>query len=643
MADWLAARDVELVVCAGFMGVLTRGFLARFPSRVLNLHPSLLPAFPGAARDRGRLAAGVSETGVTVHLVDEVLDGGPIVAQDRVPVDYDETPEGLRARIHAAEHRLLPAVVEDVRPRRPRSRRHRKEGPHVTVKRALISVSDKTGLLELAHGLVELGVELIATTGTAAYLSEHNLASTRVEDLTGVAEMLGGRVKTLHPSVHGALLARRDNDGDQASLAEHGIEPIDLVIVNLYPFRHVAARKESSEGDIVEAIDIGGPAMVRAAAKNFAAVAVLVDPERYGFVLDELRESAGDLSLDTRRELAAEAFAHTAGYDIAIANWFSDTESFPERHLSELVKVTDLAYGENPHQRAAYYMDAGARRHLLSMVTQHGGKQLSFNNLLDLDAATTLAQEFTVPACVIVKHGNPCGVALAATPEEAYRKALAADPQSAFGGVVAVNRPLSRELAELVAEQFVEVLHAPGYGEGAVDLLRERLKNLRLLESDERRRPTPGERDSHRVLGGLLIQDRDTESEDRDTMEVVAGAAPTEREWGDLLFAWRVVKHVRSNAIVIARDTATVGIGAGQMSRIDSTRLALGKALSPVAGAVLASDAFFPFADGVQAALDAGVRVIIEPGGSKRDDEVIAAVEAAGGTLVFTGRRHFSH
>jgi phosphoribosylaminoimidazolecarboxamide formyltransferase/IMP cyclohydrolase len=513
----------------------------------------------------------------------------------------------------------------------------------VTVKRALISVSDKTGLLELAHGLVELGVELIATTGTAAYLGEHNLTTTRVEDLTGVAEMLGGRVKTLHPSVHGALLARRDNEGDQASLAEHGIEPIDLVIVNLYPFRHVAARRESSEGDVVEAIDIGGPAMVRAAAKNFAAVAVLVDPERYGFVLDELRESAGDLSLDTRRELAAEAFAHTAGYDIAIANWFSDTESFPERHLSELVKVTDLAYGENPHQRAAYYMDAGARRHLLSMVTQHGGKQLSFNNLLDLDAATTLAQEFTVPACVIVKHGNPCGVALAATPEEAYRKALAADPASAFGGVVAVNRPLSRDLAELIAEQFVEVLHAPGYGEGAVDLLRERLKNLRLLESDERRRPTPGERDFHRVLGGLLIQDRDTESEDRDTMEVVAGAAPTEREWGDLLFAWRVVKHVRSNAIVIARDTATVGIGAGQMSRIDSTKLALGKALSPVAGAVLASDAFFPFADGVQAALDAGVRVIIEPGGSKRDDEVIAAVEAAGGTLVFTGRRHFSH
>ena len=312
--------------------------------------------------------------------------------------------------------------------------------------------------------------------------------------------------------------------------------------------------------------------MVRAAAKNFAAVAVLVDPERYGFVLDELRESAGDLSLDTRRELAAEAFAHTAGYDIAIANWFSDTESFPERQLGELVKVTDLAYGENPHQRAAYYMEAGARRHLLSMVTQHGGKQLSFNNLLDLDAATRLVQEFTVPACVIVKHGNPCGCALAATPDEAYRNALACDPTSAFGGVVAVNRPLSRELAALVAEQFVEVLHAPGYGDGAIDLLREKLRNLRLLESDERRRPTPGERDAHRVLGGMLIQDRDTESEDRDTMEVVAGAPPTEREWGDLLFAWRVVKHVRSNAIVIARDTATVGIGAGQMSRVDSTQ-----------------------------------------------------------------------
>ena len=324
----------------------------------------------------------------------------------------------------------------------------------MTVKRALISVSDKTGLIELAHGLVELGVELIATSGTAAYLAEHNLASTRVEDLTGVAEMFGGRVKTLHPSLHGALLARRDDAGDQASMAEHGIEPIDLVIVNLYPFRHVAARRESSEAEVVEAIDVGGPAMVRAAAKNFAAVAVLVDPERYGFVLDELRESAGELSLDTRRELAAEAFAHTAGYDIAIANWFSDTESFPERHLSELVKVTDLAYGENPHQRAAYYMDAGARRHLLSMVTQHGGKQLSFNNLLDLDAATKLVQEFTVPACVIVKHGNPCGCALAATPEDAYRKALAADPTSAFGGVVTPGE-------EGAVQARVQRLHAP--------------------------------------------------------------------------------------------------------------------------------------------------------------------------------------
>ena len=512
----------------------------------------------------------------------------------------------------------------------------------MTVKRALISVSDKNGLAEFAAGLRKLGIELISTSGTAAYLEEHGLSVTKVEDMTGLAEMLGGRVKTLHPKVHGALLARRDVSSDTASLAEHGIEPIDMLVVNLYPFRRVAARRESTEADTIEAIDIGGPAMIRAAAKNFASVAVVVDPERYGFILDELREEKS-LSEETRRELAAEAFAHTAGYDVAIANWFNESESFPERTLMEFVKVTDLAYGENPHQRAAYYQEAGTRRHLLSMVTQHGGKQLSFNNLLDLEAASELVREFSVPACAIVKHGNPCGCALAGDPVEAYRRAVATDPTSAFGAIIAINRPVSLAVAEALVDQFVEVLHAPGFAPEALALLTEKRPKLRLLESNERRGVTPGERDYRRVVGGLLVQDRDSEAEDREFMEVVAGPPPNERQWGDLLFAWRVAKHVRSNAIVLARDTATIGVGAGQMSRVDSVALALKKASGPVEGAVLASDAFFPFADGVTMALDAGVRVFIEPGGSKRDGDVIEAVTKAGGTLVFTGRRHFAH
>jgi phosphoribosylaminoimidazolecarboxamide formyltransferase/IMP cyclohydrolase len=509
------------------------------------------------------------------------------------------------------------------------------------VKRALLSVSDKTGLEAFAKGLADLGVELISTSGTAAYLEEHGLTVTRVEELTGLAEMLDGRVKTLHPKVHGALLARRDVPTDAASLAEHGIEPIELLVSNLYPFVRVSARRDVSDEDVVEAIDIGGPAMIRAAAKNHANVAVVVDPERYGFLLDELGEG-GELSSGTRRELAAEAFAHTAGYDIAIANWFLDAESFPDRQLREFIKVTDLQYGENPHQRAAYYRDAGARKHLLSRVTQHGGKSLSFNNLLDLDAAVALVGEFSLPGCAIVKHGNPCGVALAANVAQAYDQAYAADASSAFGGVIAVNRAVTLPLAQAISRQFATVIHAPGYAPDALALLQEK-QSLVILETAERRRVTPGERDYRRVLGGILVQDRDTESEDRSVMEVVTRAQPNEQQWGDLLFAWRVAKHVRSNAIVLAKDLSTAGIGAGQMSRVDAAELAVRKAGGSVPGGAAASDAFFPFADGLQALVDAGATAVIQPGGSKRDDEVVAAADAAGVTMVFTGRRHFAH
>ena len=466
---------------------------------------------------------------------------------------------------------------------------------------------------------------------------------TPVEELTEVPELLGGRVKTLHPRIHAAILARRDREDDRAALDEHEIEPFDLVCVNLYPFQDVVSRRAVGEQDAVEMIDIGGPAMLRAAAKNFAHVAPVCRPERYPDVLTELR-ARSELTLETRRRLAAEAFAVTAAYEAAIAAWFSGAENFPESFLPAFTKELELAYGENPHQAAAYYSEVGARRHLLSRVEQLHGRDLSFNNLNDLSAARLVAREFELPTCVIVKHANPCGVAVSGSIEQAYERALAADPISAYGGVIVLNRPVSEALGERLSEQFIEVLFAPGYDEAALARLREK-PATRILEDRERRLSNPGERDYRRVLGGLLVQERDGDIDDREGMEVVSGA-PSEMVWGDLLFAWRVCKHVSSNAIVLARDLQTIGIGGGQMSRVDAVRLALEKAREhghATAGAVLASDAFFPFADGPQLALGAGVTGVIQPGGSKRDAEVIEAVERAGATMIFTQRRHFRH
>ena len=509
--------------------------------------------------------------------------------------------------------------------------------------RALISTWDKAGLDTFARGLAGLGWRLVASGKTAAALEAIGLPVEHVEALTESPEMLGGRVKTLHPRVHAGILARRDEEEDVATLAEHGIEAFDLVCVNLYPFEEVAARQGVTEAEAVEMIDIGGPSMLRGAAKNFAHCAAVCDPGQYHHVLEELRTN-GELSLDTRRRLAAEAFAHTAAYEAAIATWFNAREEFPDSLVISLEKVLDLAYGENPHQNAAYYAERGARRHLLSRVEQLHGKELSFNNLNDFSGARSLAREFTVPACVIVKHANPCGVALGTTLEEAYDKALASDPTSAYGGVVVLNREVEAPLGEKLAEQFVEVLFAPGYTEDALSALR-RKKNVRILLDGERRAGDPGERHYKRVIGGLLVQDRDAEIEDREGWEVVTGEV-SEPQWGDLVFAWRVCKHVASNAIVLAKDLQTIGIGAGQMSRVDAVRIAVEKARElghDPAGSALASDAFFPFPDGPQIALDAGTTTIVQPGGSRRDEDVIAAVGEAGAAMVFTGRRHFRH
>jgi phosphoribosylaminoimidazolecarboxamide formyltransferase / IMP cyclohydrolase len=524
-------------------------------------------------------------------------------------------------------------------------------GAPVRVRRALISVSDKTGVAEFARGLDALGVEIVSTGGTAESLRESGVEVRTVEELTGSPEILDGRVKTLHPRLHAALLAVRDDASHTAALEAEGIEPIDLVCVNLYPFEQVVANPDVNEDEAVENIDVGGPTMVRAAAKNHRYVAVVVKPESYDAVLAELQESDGEISGETRHWLANEAFALTAHYDAAISRWFGARYEVYPMHLAvALEKFLDLSYGENPHQRAALYTEVGARTHVLSRVAKLHGRALSFNNVLDLEAARRLLFELERPACVIVKHNNPCGVALSGSIDDAHAKALACDPLSAFGGVVALNREVDVALAEHLHETFIEVLIAPGYDDDALEILRQK-EAVRIMEDGEKRAYETAERDVKRVRGGLLVQDADRDPDERESMSVVTEAAPDEAQWADLLFAWEVARHVRSNAIVLAKDLGTVGIGAGQMSRVDSVRLAIDKARAArgddadqyLGGSVVASDAFFPFPDGPQAAIDAGASAFIQPGGSVRDKDVIAACDAAGVAMVVTGRRHFLH
>src|SRR4051794_8940643 len=516
----------------------------------------------------------------------------------------------------------------------------------VRVRRALLSVSDKTGIVDFARGLAELGIELVSTGGTAAALKDAGLEVRPIDDFTGFPEIMGGRVKTLHPKLYAGLLALRDDEEHMLAASEHEIEFVDLVCVNLYPFEQTAARRGATEHEVIENIDIGGPTMIRASAKNFPFTAVVVNPASYDAILQELADLEARLSIGTRESLATEAFSYTARYDSAISRWFVEKQDdFPPLLLSAYEKVTDLSYGENPHQRAAYYAQSGARMHVLSMVRQLGGKELSFNNVLDLNSARLLTQEFELPACVIIKHNNPCGVAVGASITDAYLAAFACDPMSAFGGVICVNRTVEVSFAEELLKQFCEVLIAPGFTDEALERLATK-PNMRILEDGERRRANVAERDLKRVMGGLLVQDRDMGLEDRTEMEVVTDRKPSEAEWGEMLFAWKVCKHVRSNAIVISNDLASVGIGAGQMSRVDSVKLAIEKARaagSSILGAAMASDAFFPFSDGPSAAVEAGVKAIIQPGGSVRDPEVVEAADAAGISMVFTHRRHFKH
>jgi phosphoribosylaminoimidazolecarboxamide formyltransferase/IMP cyclohydrolase len=686
LAETLVVVEPEVVVLAGYLRLVGPAVLAAFGGRILNVHPSLLPSFPGLHGARDALAAGVAVTGVTVHLVDETLDGGPIVAQEAVPVLPGDTEATLLARIHPVEHRLLPVAVTALLAGAlgvaPGARRAildpaAADASAPVPRRALLSVSDKAGLADLGRGLVARGWELVSTGGTARALREAGLPVTDVAAVTGFPEMLDGRVKTLHPRVHGGLLADRRRADHREALLAAGIAPFDLVVVNLYPFAEAARKPGLSFDDLVEEIDIGGPSMVRAAAKNHASVAIVTSPARYDSVLGALDEHGG-IPLGLRSALAIEAFRHTAAYDARIAAELPTRmaaagvdlpaepglpgaeDPYPPVLTISMEKVETLRYGENPHQPAARFRrtDREPRPGDGPFATGEPplqGKALSYNNVLDASAAAALARLMRGPAVVICKHTNPCGAAERPSLLEAWDAALAGDPVSAFGGVVAVTGTVDRGLAERLVSIFLEVVVAPAFDAGALEVLATK-PNLRLVADASlaaggpRPSATAGDAlGSFRTAGGgVLVTAPDTLPDDPAEWTCTTTRRPTERELRDLDLAWRLCRGVVSNAILLVRDGMLVGLGSGQVSRVDACRGAVDKARqfqgeTGAAGAVAASDAFFPFADGPKVLLEAGVTAIVQPGGSMRDAEVLALVEDAGGAMLVTGRRHFRH
>jgi phosphoribosylaminoimidazolecarboxamide formyltransferase/IMP cyclohydrolase len=679
LAETLVAVRPDVVVLAGFMRVLGPAVLEAFPNRIVNTHPALAPAFPGARAVHAALERGATVTGVTVHLVDATLDGGPILLQEAIAVLPGDDAASLHDRIRAVEHRLLPRAVGlllagavEVRAGRARIDIERAEAALPVPRRALVSVSDKTGLEALGRGLVALGFELVSTGGSARALRSAGLPVTDVAALTGFPEMLDGRVKTLHPRVHAGILADRRRLDQRRQLVAAGIAPFELVVVNLYPFAAAAERPGIAFDELVEEIDIGGPSLIRAAAKNQASVAVVTSPERYPAILAALA-SAGGPSAGLRAALAVEAFRHTAAYDARIAATLPQrmvaagiqlpdepglpgaSDPYPATLTIGLDKVETLRYGENPHQPAARYRvpgSAAASGPFASGTAPLQGKALSYNNVLDGSAAAALARSLRGPGCVIVKHTNPCGAAERDSLLEAWQAALAGDPVSAFGGVVALTEPVDRAVAEALAAIFLELIVAPAFEPEALAVL-ARKPNLRLVVDPSPgpagEPPAPDPRGSLRAVGGaVLVTSRDDVPDDPAGWRVATSRSPTAAEALDLDLAWRLVRGATSNAIVLVRDRRLIGLGSGQTSRVDAARQAVAKAQTIsgpgcTVGASCASDAYFPFADGVEACLAAGVRAFVQPGGSLRDPEVIAAAEQAGATMVLTGVRHFRH
>jgi phosphoribosylaminoimidazolecarboxamide formyltransferase/IMP cyclohydrolase len=656
VVEVLAEHRIDVVVMAGFGTVLDQPIHTAFPGRILNTHPALLPAFPGWHAVRDALAEGVAETGTTVHIATLAMDAGPVLAQEAVPVYPDDTEATLHERIKAVERVLYPATIRSFIDKLAAPTGDERGSPlEVKAMKALLSVYDKTGLVELARGLSDLGWELVSSGGTSSVLADAGLPHLEVADLTGAPEMLGGRVKTLHPAIHGGILADRSQPGHLADLENQDIDLIDLVVCNLYPFRSDPS---------IELIDVGGPTMVRAAAKNHAHVGVVVDPSEYGGVLSELK-AHGTLSEATRFRLARDAFAHTAAYDAAIVGWFdqrgspvaegtvpatpeSESESAilpPTIHLT-LERAGSLRYGENPHQQGARYRIAGEHS-WWDDVVQHGGKELSYLNLFDADAAWRLVHELAAPdgpevAAAIIKHANPCGASVADTLAIAYQRALDGDPLSAFGGIVALGGRVTVAVAEAIgAGPQADVIIAPAYDEEALALLSSKRKATRLLSAPA---PEPILRQYRGLGASVLVQDADRFWVDPARWEVVTTTRPTDAQWRDLALAWKVCARTTSNAIAIVRGGEAVGVGAGQSSRVVAAEIAVSKAGARAEGGAAASDAFFPFPDGLEVLAAAGVAAVVQPGGSIRDGEVTAAADAAGVALVMAGgERHFRH
>lgn len=629
----LKQYDVQLIVLSGYMRFIGKVLLEAYPNRIMNLHPAYLPEFPGAHSIRDAYEANVSQTGVTVHFVDEGVDSGPIIRQERLLIDPAWDLVALEQHVHALEYDLFWQVIKQV------SKEIEKEK---NMKRALVSVSDKTGLTEFVSGLVNQGFEIISTGGTKKALEAAGLPVIGISEITKFPEIMDGRVKTLHPNVHGALLCVRDNPDHVEQIEKLGIDFIDLVCVNLYPFKETVQKEGVSHDEIIENIDIGGPSMLRSASKNYKYIPVVCDPKDYDLVLKEIHELGGT-TLETRERLAAKVFRHTARYDAMIADYLTKKtgEQFPESMTITFDKVQDLRYGENPHQKAAFYK--GMRPlYSLANAKQLHGKELSYNNIQDGNAAIEILKDFEGQyAAVGLKHMNPCGVGIGNSINEAWDKAYEADPVSIFGGIVALNAPVDIELAEKLSKIFLEIVIAPKFEEEALEIL-TRKKNIRLMELDTTLNTNTALKYTN-VNDGLLVQEMDTHQIKEEDLRCVTNRKPTEEEMKQLLFGWNVVKHVKSNAIVLVKENMTIGVGAGQMNRVGAAKIAIEQAGEKAQGSVMASDAFFPMPDTVQEAIKAGVTAIIQPGGSIKDQLSIDECNEHGIAMVFTGVRHFKH
>ncbi len=642
----LKEHEIDWIVLAGYMRILHSNLIAAYHHRIINIHPSLLPLYGGKGFYGDRVHRAVLEdqceySGISIHFVDEGVDTGEIIYQEKVKIDKDESVDSLKNKIHKLEHKALVNVVKEL------SMINRKRG---NMKRALISVSDKTGVVEFAKGLEKLGVEILSTGGTYKKLYDADIKVIRVEDYTGATEMFDGRVKTLHPKVHGGILGRRDNEMDAKQAKEFNIPWIDMVVVNLYPFKQTMLSKDATHEDKIENIDIGGPTMIRSAAKNYKDVLVVCNPEDYSTILKNISENK--LDVDFRQQLAGKAFEHTAHYDAMIASYFREQNNivFPETLTLTWEKTAELRYGENPHQMAASYKNVRDNFINLFNAVQLNGKALSYNNYNDANSALNLVKEFDKPTVVALKHANPCGVGSDDDIAKAFIKARDCDPKSIFGGIVASNRAVNEQMAEELSKIFLEVVLAPTFTDKALEILSQK-ENLRLLswntDSFSNLKSTADkfvENTQHmltNISGGILIQDVDDIC--GKGFDAVTDCEPTDDQVQNLEFAWAVAKHVKSNGIVIVKNMQTIGIGVGQVNRVWAVEEAIEHSNYDVNGAVLASDGFFPFADSIEAAHKAGIKAIIQPGGSIRDEEVISKANELGIAMLFTNVRHFKH